>query len=256
MYSEKGLSDPMDKSSALSSIAAYYSKLNPGDQYFAGLWLRDFTQQLCWRPRYGRKSTRPVVWRAPSWSYLSIDGPIQFVELHIHGLGSTRGEKGPGIRRLSVQATPLSHHAPFGKLASASAKIRGHVIEICRKNGEELNNSGSTYYDTEGTVTIRDNLDEYDSIGSSSYCTENHVTNYGNLDGDESIYYLVVTATQRTQARGMMPPLRYLVPWGLVLARLPDGTYHRVGTFDGEKENSNVSFSSFKQRKTQIITIV
>ncbi|KAI6837356.1 hypothetical protein KC340_g4460 [Hortaea werneckii] len=48
-----------------------------GGQYLAGLWRDERIEaQLCWRVEEPR--LRPTTWRAPSWSWASVDGPVLY----------------------------------------------------------------------------------------------------------------------------------------------------------------------------------
>ncbi|KAI6910074.1 hypothetical protein KC318_g3442 [Hortaea werneckii] len=48
-----------------------------GGQYLAGLWGDERIEgQLCWRVEKPR--IRPTMWRAPSWSWASVDGPVSY----------------------------------------------------------------------------------------------------------------------------------------------------------------------------------
>ena len=77
-YSLRKSSLPSDKLPALSALAIFYAPIfGPG--YFAGIWSRYAVQQLCWRNPDSRFFfTRPPKYRAPSWSWAALDGPIYF----------------------------------------------------------------------------------------------------------------------------------------------------------------------------------
>lgn len=60
-----------DKLLAISGIAR---KIGPPDDYAAGLWRSVMVRQLRWTAAPG--CTRPSTWRAPSWSWASIDGRV------------------------------------------------------------------------------------------------------------------------------------------------------------------------------------
>lgn len=72
-----------DKLIALSGIAREFhrTRLSPGDEYLAGLWKSQMPNALFWgmgRSREGDSPSwsRPNEYRAPSWSWVSIVGPI------------------------------------------------------------------------------------------------------------------------------------------------------------------------------------
>lgn len=77
-YSECDLTYPEDKLVALSGIARSYMD-KTWDEYFAGLWRHNLVSQLHWIARDPRP--RPQ-YRAPSWSWAAVDGPIDFDTVH------------------------------------------------------------------------------------------------------------------------------------------------------------------------------
>ena len=79
-YSRGKLTNSEDK---LVAIAALAEDMKPLMQcrYLAGHWEIDLVKQLAW-PGYGHFK-RPSQWRAPSWSWASVDGPHgSFIEIH------------------------------------------------------------------------------------------------------------------------------------------------------------------------------
>lgn len=74
VYSDCGLTKPeKDKLLAISGIAR---KIGMPDDYAAGLWKTLMTRQLLWTTAEHDTCSRSTVWRAPSWSWASIDGKI------------------------------------------------------------------------------------------------------------------------------------------------------------------------------------
>lgn len=65
-----------DKLTALAGLASYFSPVL-GPEYFAGIWGELFLQQLCWHsPSDTIFLSSPLQYRAPSWSWVSLDGPL------------------------------------------------------------------------------------------------------------------------------------------------------------------------------------
>ncbi|KAF2182126.1 HET-domain-containing protein, partial [Zopfia rhizophila CBS 207.26] len=94
-YSQRELTVAQDKLSAIAGIARILGERTQ-DRYFAGLWAAHFYEDLCWRvyaqdenysgttPVKGKilgKAVRPSDYRAPSWSWASLDAPIRFVAM-------------------------------------------------------------------------------------------------------------------------------------------------------------------------------
>lgn len=77
-YSYRKSSLSSDKLPSLSALALSYSPIF-GPEYFAGIWATSAVQQLCWRAPDSRLFfTPPPRYRAPSWSWVALDGPIYF----------------------------------------------------------------------------------------------------------------------------------------------------------------------------------
>lgn len=80
-YSQTHLTFKSDKVIALSGIAKRMRELFQ-DEYVAGMWRRCLESQLLWSVDDvgqvgGLPSTRSFTYRAPSWSWLSVDGKIR-----------------------------------------------------------------------------------------------------------------------------------------------------------------------------------
>jgi hypothetical protein len=74
-YSGMELTVPEDKLIALSGIAKHVmSVINA--TYVAGMWKEYLGESLLWCTWNHDSSSRPVRYRAPSWSWASIDGPV------------------------------------------------------------------------------------------------------------------------------------------------------------------------------------
>ncbi|CAH0024515.1 unnamed protein product [Clonostachys rhizophaga] len=89
-YSSCKFTKNEDKLVAMSGVAKVFRQsLHEGDRYLAGLWRSELPKLLCWRRSVRRNEsdivatrTRPSEYRAPSWSWASIDGPISYSFLH------------------------------------------------------------------------------------------------------------------------------------------------------------------------------
>lgn len=98
-YTMRNLTMQRDKLTALAGVARAVAE-ETRDLYLAGLWGRHFLEDLCWRmypqeeitDRRDAKNTpvkgkilgtvrRPTEYRAPSWSWASLDGPVRHIPL-------------------------------------------------------------------------------------------------------------------------------------------------------------------------------
>jgi hypothetical protein len=72
----------MDKLPALSGLVEAFREVS-GDTYLAGLWMSNLSNQLLWQHcglviNGRRRYTQPSEYRAPSWSWASVDGLVKF----------------------------------------------------------------------------------------------------------------------------------------------------------------------------------
>ncbi|KAK8045436.1 hypothetical protein PG993_005460 [Apiospora rasikravindrae] len=79
-YTPAQLTVGSDRLPALAGVARRHSELTK-DQYIAGMWRRTLVDQLTWMSAYFyrgdlNRHTRPS-WRAPTWSWVSVDGPVE-----------------------------------------------------------------------------------------------------------------------------------------------------------------------------------
>ena len=80
-YSQTLLTMPGDKLIALSGLAKHMTNI-VDDTYIVGMWRKYLESALLWHVNYqekvdGSPSSRPAAYRAPSWSWASVDGIIR-----------------------------------------------------------------------------------------------------------------------------------------------------------------------------------
>lgn len=124
-YVKCTLTNPGDKFVAISGIVKEVAK-TLDDEYLAGLWRKNLINGLLWVakddmfPWRGPPSVRPGLYRAPSWSWASIDAP----DTHTQELKLC----GDYAEVLDVQVEPLGDD-PTGQLRHACLHLRGHLIK-------------------------------------------------------------------------------------------------------------------------------
>jgi hypothetical protein len=74
-YSARELTFETDRLPAISSIARKIQNISD-DTYMAGLWRKDLGAGLCWKVRGFGDLCQPSSYRAPSWSWASLEGSI------------------------------------------------------------------------------------------------------------------------------------------------------------------------------------
>lgn len=81
VYTSCDITNPNDKLVAISGMAKEMAMIL-NDDYVAGLWRKNLVDDLLWYTIGvpGRYATRPKSYRAPSWSWASIDAPVLFAD--------------------------------------------------------------------------------------------------------------------------------------------------------------------------------
>ena len=133
-YTNRNLGFPSDIFPALSGLAQTVGALM-GDEYMAGLFRGDAHRGLLWRPGNGKSkatysSSRADPWRAPSWSWASVMGPISF-EIH-PGEHKTKHLPGDDVSVVNVSLRSLhgsevtgTSQGVYGALTSATLEVEG-----------------------------------------------------------------------------------------------------------------------------------
>lgn len=117
-YSSLDLSFEKDKLPALSGVAKQIQSSRKDDEYLAGLWKNTLIDDLRWYAVHG-EGKRPMVWRAPTWSWASVDGLVFFhpkpQETHVYS-------------RLLQASTTLSGPDSTGEVSAGFIVLSGPVI--------------------------------------------------------------------------------------------------------------------------------
>ncbi|KAF8852595.1 HET-domain-containing protein [Acephala macrosclerotiorum] len=114
-YTSRYLTREEDKLPALSGIAKAFQISTKGT-YLAGVWKQDLQQGLLWVTDYETRSilvqrvrpSRPATYRAPSWSWASIDGNVRFATL-------VEGKEFPA-QVIDYRVILSGKHNPFGAI--------------------------------------------------------------------------------------------------------------------------------------------
>lgn len=138
LYGRRHLTFPEDKLPAISALASEVLSLSieggkdPG-RYLAGLWEHDLLDQLTWFacPEESRE-VRGIPYRAPTWSWASVDCPVIFPDprglLDTSELESVAG-MGTELEIIDCVTTPRSDILPLGEVTGGRLRVRGCLID-------------------------------------------------------------------------------------------------------------------------------
>ncbi|KAF5863547.1 hypothetical protein ETB97_009791 [Aspergillus alliaceus] len=81
-YTQRSISIQSDRLPALSGVANAMAQKSK-DVYYAGLWKKGLIEGLLWSGTNRKEPLmKPTAYRAPSWSWVSVEGPVKFIVYH------------------------------------------------------------------------------------------------------------------------------------------------------------------------------
>ena len=126
-YTSCTLTEEQDKLIAIQGLVNIYKSLRD-DEYLAGLWRQQLPSGLMWTTHNGLQANgeptyRPETYRAPSWSWASVEGTIRiFPEVH------PEEERWVELcQLLEAKTTPLGEDTT-GQVSDGHIKIRGRLL--------------------------------------------------------------------------------------------------------------------------------
>ena len=214
-YSTTSLTKGEDKLVAISGIAKRMQGLLD-DEYLAGLWRKNLPSQLLWALEHNElltdlPLTRPRLYRAPSWSWASVDHEVR---------SAYETNDGILIAILDAVVTPVGPDST-GQIKDGFIRLNGRIFlaELFGKKEHKR-----AFPELRMNSEVLDGLCKIDT----------QVPTIGTI----SVYYLPIRS-----------PTVKNEPWleGLILQAAPqgNGTYERIGVYTimGEKSCSTLLHS-------------
>ncbi|KDR74932.1 hypothetical protein GALMADRAFT_249859 [Galerina marginata CBS 339.88] len=124
-YTKRKISYPNDKLVAFASLAEefYDSVQTP---YYAGLWESTLLFDLLWSKESAKHyPSRPAAYRAPSWSWASLDGEVSSGNAYF----SDKEELVAEVKK--CETTLKNPKLPFGEVTAATLILSAKVIADC-----------------------------------------------------------------------------------------------------------------------------
>ena len=125
-YTERSVTVPGDKLVALSAVAEQCQKAYHA-RYLAGLWKDALFKDLLWSSASGTPpQPRPKAYRAPSWSWAAIDGPIADMS---EGFTGREISENLCAEVLHCSVSLAREELRFGEVAGGLLVLRTRVVE-------------------------------------------------------------------------------------------------------------------------------
>jgi hypothetical protein len=193
-YCRRSLPAQSDKLPALSSLAAKIAD-QTGDTYVAGLWRAHLHDDLIWQATgfVAKRTREPTQYRAPSWSWASIDGPFG---IFVRGTGWDVGKWTDVATVLDCHVT-LKGEDPYGEVSDAWIKLRAPLEQLFVCEEAPVNQFWKirTALGTEGgTRCIFDTMARAEEARSGPLFAL-IVTKAAGSRGDDEYYHCVVVAS-------------------------------------------------------------
>ena len=118
-YSWSAITRPSDRLPALAGIASVISD-RTHQKYYAGIWEHWVVEGLAWEIHSSNEVSH---YRAPSWSWLSLEGGVR-----MHDLGSANCQHLADIVEIWVEVDPKY---PFGEINGGILKLTGPTMNVC-----------------------------------------------------------------------------------------------------------------------------
>lgn len=140
-YSRRSASVESDKLLACAAVAQQFSHVLKSD-YLAGLWQSDkLLADLLWRANpYATGDVphcRPKAYRAPSWSWASVDGAVDYWSVdHPNDFEDPRSVVLAEVVASQCRVTLEDPLLPFGRVTGGTLLLRGMMIP-CHRGGRE-----------------------------------------------------------------------------------------------------------------------
>ncbi len=120
-YTRRKLTIPSDKLPGIAGIAQEMERLT-GDVYLAGLWKSSLLHDLMWSLHASTKYRHSSVWRAPSWSWVSVNNAVRYSRIDAEAI--------PLARVIRCEVVPASKVSHLGEIISGELELEGTVFEL------------------------------------------------------------------------------------------------------------------------------
>lgn len=192
-----------DKLFAISGLARVFQEKFDGSDYLAGIWRADLERQLLWRVEGMGIASRSSDYRAPSWCWTSIDGPI------FSGWAPADGDI--LIKTLDVSIA-LGGDDSFGAVIAGALRIQCRLLKA------------SPARDTHYFPGLRLSIDR--GFNEIAFHSDEYIS--PESDMDQSLYAVPVSLQEAIYDDGKGFILQGLVLEATGVVR---GQYRRVGAF-------------------------
>jgi hypothetical protein len=226
-YTAGSLTRDSDKLVAISGLAAKMIWSRPY-KYYAGLWEDGFCYFLLWRTtermRYTGGAKRPRTYRAPSWSWASVDGAIEFSD---HRFATKEL-----VQIIQVSTTPKDGQE-FGEVSGGRICLNGYVFRVEFVDSDAVLNTPHNVGPHWMVAKARDSRKDLefalspflDVYGGPTWDFAPSIHNSSTRQSLRTRHFFILIISSEAKEEGV-------VVYGLILQRtVVKGEYQRLGVF-------------------------
>ncbi|PVI00674.1 HET-domain-containing protein [Periconia macrospinosa] len=234
-YTRRSLTHAVDKFPAISAIAAEFARLSKSD-YLAGLWRSNLIRDLLWTT--SKPAThRPETWRAPTWSWASVDDAI-FYE-------SGPSEQATQLAKVErAEVIPVAPMVPFGEIERGRLAISAPFMRLNITKDNQKDISGMLLKDFSFKAGKSEREFLYEALRSKSFASNTHSEDEEKKEYElpEEIFVVFLYGerdkllpSEDDEGSDKEKKSSSWMMWGLVLKRSADAAgekqYERVMSF-------------------------
>lgn len=224
-YSNRKLSIANDRLIAIAAVAEEFGVAKQWD-FAAGLWRQEIERFSLWYYDAHIGNRRPKKYRAPSWSWASIDSEndIQFLGL-------------PFLDIIDVVTEPATQELPYGNTKSGHMTVNGMAVSIHLKKGRKRKDCNTQ------EVLSLDELNEYFIFLDAP---EDDMSGWGECVEWKDDFILLGSTSYRTFKE--FPALLFKP------VSITENTYQRIGILWSERDSE--VFRLLERAEQKKLTIV
>lgn len=227
-YSGLSVSFPRDRVVAIAAVAELIGR-TIRSRYIAGMWESDLLISLLWRRAHPDLRRREDEYVAPSWSWMSVQGPVAFAPV-------VRDRVSSMVQLLHCNIKLELESAIYGNMKDGSSiTLRGKLLQAVWTSGRKR-------LKWVGPVTSRKSSESDVTITKSTY--RDHLI-FNDHAEDMAVYLLPIVTTKDH------PNILH----GLILRHGELGEFGRVGCFESHRGWSQIPFEWFSAPEEQDIVI-
>ena len=249
VYSGRKHTDPLDRLIALSGVVKALASAQDL-VYVAGLWRDQSADQLLWYvPGYDRLPRPLLAYRAPSWSWASIDDQI------ISGAYLTRA---PACEIIECEAVPLTEDVPYGAVQDAWLVIEGPLQHGDYSNYVSFQEETNILWHGEDFLWKGDDPEpgrfrtsNIQSVSTSDLTWDISFDSQGHAPAGTATFLIIAQAEAECDSLGLTRQIA-----GLILKGRTDGAYQRIGHFESHYtivRNDYLDLSKFPVERVKIL---